>query len=131
MVLFNRDGEPCTDVAKFNPWHRNVTCGVNGGVKCAVAVPIDSPCTDVPHLSVGAQNMTLDYSVMPASWFGDLSATGSRSTPPSECDVFDVFSASTQPAANAGRSIGRLKSRELRQEVPPHGSRLFILSDCT
>ena len=48
VVLFNRDGEPCTDVAKFNPWHRNVTCGVNGGTKCAVAEPFDSPYAKMP-----------------------------------------------------------------------------------
>jgi hypothetical protein len=30
VVLFNRDGQPCTDIsqAKFNPWHRNITCGM-------------------------------------------------------------------------------------------------------
>ena len=63
----------------------------------------------MPHLSVGAQNMTLAYSVMPAAWFGDAFAArvggGGDAfglTPPSECDVFDVFSESTQPAADAG-----------------------------
>ena len=40
---------------------------------------MDSPCTDVAALSVGAQNMTMDYSVLPAAWFG-----GKRT----ECDVF-------------------------------------------
>ena len=51
--------------------------------------------------------MTLDYSVMPAAWFGDAFAArvgggGDALTAPSECDVFDVFSESTQPAADAG-----------------------------
>ena len=46
---------------------------------CAVGSSIDSPCTDVPHLSVGAQNMTLDYSVMPAAWFGGNVRTDGRS----------------------------------------------------
>ena len=32
-------GDPCTDAAKWNPWHRNVTCG-DGGFRCSVAVPI-------------------------------------------------------------------------------------------
>jgi hypothetical protein len=55
--------------------------------------------------------MTLDYSVMPAAWFGDalsiafaarVGGGGDALTAPSECDVFDVFSESTQPAADAG-----------------------------
>ena len=87
-----------------------------------MAVSIDSPCTDVPHLSVGAQNITLDYSTMPAAWFG-LGSVG-------ECDVFDVFGTSTQPAKDVGKSLGRFTSAELVQEVPPHGSRLFVLSGC-
>ena len=128
VVLFNRDGEPCTDTVKFNPWHRNVTCG-NGGVKCAVAEPIDSPCTDVPHLSVGAQSMALDYSVLPAAWFGTKVGEADLSSPVS-CLVFDVFSNSTQPAADVGQSLGRFQSAELEMWIPPHGSRLFILSDC-
>jgi hypothetical protein len=69
VVLFNRDGEACTDAAKFNPWHRNVSCG-NGGFKCSVDQPIDSPCTDDPTLSTGAQHMTLDFSLLPPAWLG-------------------------------------------------------------
>ena len=49
---------------------------------------------------------------------------------PVSCLVFDVFSESTQPAADVGRSLGRFQSGELELEVPPHGSRLFILSEC-
>ena len=48
----------------------------------------------------------------------------------SECDVFDVFGTSTQPANDAGKSIGRFSNAELLEEVPPHGSRLLILSGC-
>eukprot|EP01043_Picozoa_sp_COSAG02_P055582 COSAG02_NODE_6467_length_3554_cov_1.593343_1_plen_145_part_00 len=123
VVLFNRDGEPCTDVVKFNPWHRNVTCG-NGGLSSAVAESIDSPCTDVPHLSIGAQSMALDSTVLPVAWFGGkIGETGLAS--PVSC-VFDVFSTSTQPAADAEQGLGRFQSAV----VPPHVSRLFILSDC-
>lgn len=44
VVLFNRDGEPCTDVAKFNPWHRNVTCGICSGGKLRLNINFASIC---------------------------------------------------------------------------------------
>jgi hypothetical protein len=108
---------PCS--LKWNPWHRNVTCG-NGGFRCAVAAPIDAPCTDVAALSIGAQNMTLDFSALPSAWLG-----GTRT----ECDVFGVFTTPTQPAAK-GVALGRFKSAAFTALVPPHGSRFLILSNC-
>jgi hypothetical protein len=129
VVLFNRDGDPCTSEAKFNPWHRNVSCGSNG-FRCSVAEPIDSPCTDAPHLSVGAQNMTLDYAVINASWFGLGNAQVGEPNKLIVCDVYDVFTASTQPKAQAGHTLGRFASRTWSAVVPPHGSRFLILSNC-
>jgi len=118
VVLFNRRGEPCTASAKFNPWHRNVTCG-NGGFKCSVNEPIDAPCDDVPALSMGAQNMSLDYSVLP-SWLGDGASNADL-----ECDLFDVFATAAQ-----GKALGRFRSRQFNALVPPHGSRFLVVSNC-
>eukprot|EP00037_Helgoeca_nana_P030409 m.375513 g.375513 ORF g.375513 m.375513 type:complete len:174 (-) comp28183_c3_seq11:110-631(-) len=121
VVMFNRDGEPCTDVAKYNPWHRDVACG-NGGFQCDVSDPIDAPCTDVPHLSTGQQAMTLDYTVLPVAWFG----ADSSAAVVTECDVFDVFA-----TARVGQSLGRFPSRGFSAVIPPHGSRFLILANCS
>ncbi len=74
--------------------------------------------------------MALDYSVLPSAWFGGEAGEERVLASPVSCLVFDVFSNSTQPAADAGHSLGRFHSAELELVVPPHGSRLFILSDC-
>lgn len=77
--------------------------------------------------------MVLDYSVIPAEWFGGKGRADVRQqelASPVSCLVFDVFSNSTQPTADAGQSLGRFQSAELVFKVPPHGSRLFVLSDC-
>ena len=118
--------QACTAAAKFNPWHRNVSCG-NGGFKCSVDQPIDSPCTDDPALSTGAQQMILDFALLPPRWLGltgdgDIGHRGAVT----ECSIFDVFD-----TPGRGRRLGRFKSRELSAVIPPHGSRFLILSGST
>jgi hypothetical protein len=65
--------------------------------------------------------MSLDYSVLPAAWFGGKNT---------ECDIFDIFTTSDQPTTD-GKDLGRFKSGAWSALIPPHGSRFFILSNCT
>ena len=68
-------------------------------------------CRSSAELSTGAQVMTLDYSVMPLTWFTHasgsalemLSSDGAKNSVASvECDVFDVF-------ATTGEYTGSLR----------------------
>ena len=139
VVLFNRDGDACTNATKYNPYHRNVTCGKPGGSKCCTSDgdPMDAPCTDDPELSTGAQVMALDYSVLPMAWFSRtsgstpamLSSDGAKSSAilnDMQCDVFDIFA-----TAAKGKALGRYHSGGFSALVPPHGCRFLRVSNCT
>jgi hypothetical protein len=93
-----------------------------------------SPCDDNLTATSGAQQLTLDYSVLPAAWLGlPSSGTGSvdggggdgRGGKSVSCDLFDILA-----TTHAGAALGHHPSG-WSATVPPHGVRFLRLENCT
>lgn len=110
VVLFNRGG--------FTP-----PCDIHADEHGYVP-SIEAPCDDQPGLPGywGAQNVSMSFGDLPASWL--LVGEDHVGLNSLECDVFDVFATAAQ-GKSLGRHVGGFGA-----ELPPHGVRFLIISDC-
>ena len=114
IVVLNQYGlplvtEPGTCTGQWAGW-----CGA-----CNTFKPIDTPCDDNATVSIGAQTIKLDFSVIPSKWLAPA-ADGAVS----ECEVFDIFA-----SPQRGKSLGRMHEF-VAQDLPPHGSRFLLVRNC-
>jgi hypothetical protein len=111
---------------------------------CNVDRSIDCPCDDNATEATGAQSISLSFDVIPMQWLlGQTLPARSTSAPstttstaaPTQwsyatnvtCDVRDIFGG---PNGGSGQDLGRFTGGFEAVDVPPHGSRFLLLSNC-
>ena len=116
VVLFNRNGTTSSCDVIDSPY--------SGSLKV--------PCDDNATESSGAQTLSLAFDVLPSQWLLDDEQGG----PPQRaheagaisCEVRDIFSGAT---GKASKDLGRHSGAFTAEDVPPHGCRFLMLSNCT
>ncbi len=113
VVVLNQNGlplvaEPGSCSGPYSEW-----CGA-----CNTFHPIDTPCDDNATISIGAQTIVLDFSIIPSAWIAPVKGAVS------ECEVFDIFA-----TPQHGTSLGRMQ-KFVAQDLPPHGSRFLLVRNC-
>ena len=110
VVIFNRNG---STPKCWNHASKNVS---------VITCPCDDN-TSSPDYG-GAQPITFNFSVLPSAW---LLGAGSAPGAEVECALADVWTTAGKP----GGTLGRFKESYLARDVPPHGVRFLMVSNCT
>jgi hypothetical protein len=116
--------------------------------QCNILAPHDSfaaPCDDNATESSGAQQIKLEFGMLPREWMlggdgrGKIGAGGSSSSSGGgaaadvggstiTCSVRDIFSG---PTAAASEDLGKFSGEFDAGVLPPHGVRFVLLSSCS
>jgi hypothetical protein len=108
-------------------FNRNGTTSTCNALHIGQMGSLQIPCDDNVTESSGAQDLTLDFDVLPAHWLLGQ-AHSSESGGGISCEVRDIFSGET---GKVGSDLGRFVGAFHAKEVPPHGSRFLLLGNCT
>ena len=119
-VLFNRNGTTSRCDVHASPYSGS----------------LEAPCDDNATEASGAQSLVLPFETLPMEWLipggddplhsGGVGSGGGGMTV--VCQVRDIFSGQT---GKAGKDLGLFRGSFTAEEVPPHGCRFLLLSNCT
>ena len=111
-VIFNRNGttSPCDVTDPGRP----------------ELCPCDDNATSPGHS--GVQSIRLDFSVLPSQWLLGAEASDGSASGAISCQVRDIFSGET---GAQGKDLGAFAGGFEARDVPPHGCRFVLLSNCT
>lgn len=94
---------------------------------CFVTASIDAPCDNNATQVSGAQNINFNFDVLPVHWMLGMKPKHETQSVLA-CNVRDVFAG---PNSGSAEDLGRFLGHFVAQEVPPHGSRFLIISNCS